>query len=95
MHHTHRHSVHCPTCPTYNVAHIYVQGDNRTMQFHNWRTDSYGHGTQMAGVIAAVPGNNRGIAGINSLETPLHLVAVFAKGDESVRFSELVMAYSR
>lgn len=39
-----------------------------------WMRDGDGHGTHVAGTIAAVSSNSRGVAGINSVDTPIHIV---------------------
>lgn len=47
------------------------------MQVLSYDVDASGHGTHMAGTIAAVPGNRFGVAGINSIGTPLHIIRLF------------------
>lgn len=42
-----------------------------------WNADGCSHGTHVAGTIAAVPANGKGVVGLNSLDTPLHIVRVF------------------
>jgi serine protease len=44
----------------------------------NWYNDGNGHGTHVAGTIAAIGGNNQGVVGINpSGQLRLHIVKVF------------------
>lgn len=43
----------------------------------SWNTDSCGHGTHVAGTIAAVGGNGKGVIGVSPGKVSLHIVKVF------------------
>lgn len=42
-----------------------------------WNTDTCGHGTHVAGTIAAIRNNNTGVVGVNPGSIALHIVKVF------------------
>jgi hypothetical protein len=58
-----------------------------------WTQDGNGHGTHVAGTIAAIQGNNRGVVGVNrSGNVNLHIVRVFDNNGNFIWTSGLVSA---
>ena len=59
----------------------------------DWSTDENGHGTHVAGTIAAVGGNNQGVVGVNnSGGMNLHIIKVFG-ADGWAYSSDLIAAH--
>ncbi|MCO7223399.1 S8 family serine peptidase [Pleionea sp. CnH1-48] len=59
----------------------------------NWYEDGNGHGTHVAGTIAAVGGNSKGVVGVNpSGKLGLHIVKVFNNSGNWAYGSDLVAA---
>ena len=59
----------------------------------NWYEDGNGHGTHVAGTIAAVGGNNQGVVGVNrSGQLGLHIVKVFNNSGNWAYGSDLIAA---
>ncbi len=68
-------------------------GSNNT---GNWYNDGNGHGTHVAGTIAAIGGNNHGVVGVNpSGNLGLHIVKVFNDSGEWAYGSDLIKAISQ
>jgi subtilisin family serine protease len=73
----------------YSEQHVDLRddtGDDLTQQASDsgsgtWNKDSFGHGTHVAGTIAAIPGNGIGVQGTNP-GARLHVVKVF--GDDNL-----------
>ena len=59
----------------------------------SWSEDGHGHGTHVAGTIAAIGGNNRGVVGINRNGTlKLHIVKIFNNDGRWSHTSDLIRA---
>jgi len=59
----------------------------------SWKEDGYGHGTHVAGTIAAIGGNNEGVVGVNrNGEIKLHIVKVFNNDGDWTWASDLIKA---
>lgn len=59
----------------------------------SWKQDSCGHGTHVAGTIAAIIGNDRGVAGVSSNGTlGLHIVKVFDGADCAWTYSSSLVS---
>lgn len=59
----------------------------------SWSTDGNGHGTHVAGTIAAVGGNNIGVVGVNrSAKLGLHIVKIFNDSGKWTTASNLIQA---
>ncbi|HCU66851.1 MAG TPA: alkaline serine protease [Rheinheimera sp.] len=59
----------------------------------SWSTDGNGHGTHVAGTIAAIGGNNIGVVGVNrSAKLGLHIVKIFNDSGKWTTASNLIQA---
>merc|ERR1712038_2179736 len=59
----------------------------------SWRVDGAGHGTHVAGTIAAIGGNNQGVVGVNrNGKLKLHIVKVFDNNGFWTWGSDLIKA---
>jgi subtilisin family serine protease len=68
-------------------------GSNNT---GNWYNDGNGHGTHVAGTIAAIGSNNQGVVGVNpSGKLGLHIVKVFNDSGSWAYGSDLIEAISQ
>jgi serine protease len=62
----------------------------------NWYNDGNGHGTHVAGTVAAIGGNNKGVVGVNpSGKLGLHIVKVFNDQGNWAYGSDLIKAVSQ
>jgi len=62
----------------------------------NWYNDGNGHGTHVAGTIAAIGGNNQGVVGVNSSgKLGLHIVKVFDDSGSWAYGSDLIQAVAQ
>jgi len=62
----------------------------------NWYNDGNGHGTHVAGTIAAIGNNNQGVVGVNpSGKLGLHIVKVFNDAGSWAYGSDLIEAISQ
>ncbi|WP_076415283.1 S8 family serine peptidase [Shewanella sp. UCD-KL12] len=62
----------------------------------NWYSDGNGHGTHVAGTIAAIGGNNQGVVGVNpSGLVGLHIVKVFDDSGSWAYGSDMVAAVNQ
>lgn len=62
----------------------------------NWYNDGNGHGTHVAGTIAAIGNNNQGVVGVNpSGKLGLHIVKVFNDSGSWAYGSDLIEAISQ
>jgi len=62
----------------------------------NWYNDGNGHGTHVAGTIAAIGSNNQGVVGVNpSGKLGLHIVKVFNDSGSWAYGSDLIEAISQ
>ena len=67
--------------------------DGRGNDTGDWFKDEHGHGTHVAGTIAAIGGNGRGVVGVNpSNLIGLHIVKVFDSSAEWGYGSDLIAA---
>ncbi len=62
------------------ASHEDLQRSGVTGHGTTWNVDGCGHGTHVAGTIAALGGNGAGVVGVNPLGVNLHIVRVF--GDD-------------
>jgi subtilisin family serine protease len=62
------------------TGHEDIQRGGITGTGSTWSVDGCGHGTHVAGTIAALGGNGAGVVGVNPLGVNLHIVRVF--GDD-------------
>ncbi|MCT6699683.1 S8 family peptidase [Rheinheimera sp. 4Y26] len=81
----------------YNYGHPDLPGSGVTgyaFSGHgSWSTDGNGHGTHVAGTIAAIGGNNIGVVGVNrSAKLGLHIVKIFNDSGKWTTASNLIQA---
>ncbi len=76
------------------VAHEDIQDDNVSGYPSNWNTDGCGHGTHVAGTIAAL-NNDRGVVGINPNGISLYMVKIFGDDCSASFGSSIVDALNR
>ena len=81
----------------YDRTHVDLQAirvtGNNTTQSGAWYNDGDGHGTHVAGTIAALGGNNEGVVGVNpGNNLNLHIIKVFNNNGEWAYGSDLVKA---
>lgn len=93
----------CITDTGYDLGHVDLPntgvtgddgyGSNNT---GNWYNDGNGHGTHVAGTIAAIGGNNQGVVGVNpSGLIGLHIVKVFNDSGNWAYGSDMVAAVNQ
>ncbi|KAF7764542.1 serine protease [Pseudoalteromonas citrea] len=79
-----------PDLPSTGITGNDGYGSNNT---GNWYNDGNGHGTHVAGTIAAVGGNGQGVVGVNpSGQLGLHIVKVFNDQGRWAYGSDLIKA---
>ncbi len=82
----------------YDINHPDLQSSRSIVTGHSqvgssWTKDGHGHGTHVAGTIAALGGNNQGVVGVNrNGELKLHIVKIFGDDGTSTRTSDLIRA---
>ncbi|MDP5211477.1 S8 family serine peptidase [Pseudoalteromonas tunicata] len=82
-----------PDLPNTGITGDDGYGNNDT---GNWYNDGNGHGTHVAGTIAAIGGNNQGVVGVNpSGQLGLHIVKVFNDQGNWAYGSDLIKAISQ
>ncbi|PAJ74180.1 alkaline serine protease [Pseudoalteromonas sp. NBT06-2] len=82
-----------PDLPNTGVTGDDGYGSNDT---GNWYNDGNGHGTHVAGTIAAIGGNNQGVVGVNpSGQLGLHIVKVFNDSGNWAYGSDLIAAINQ
>jgi serine protease len=79
-----------PDLPSTGITGSDGYGSNDT---GNWYNDGNGHGTHVAGTIAAIGGNGQGVVGVNpSGQLGLHIVKVFNDSGNWAYGSDLIKA---
>ncbi|MDE3273024.1 S8 family serine peptidase [Pseudoalteromonas sp. G4] len=79
-----------PDLPSNGITGDDGYGSNNT---GNWYNDGNGHGTHVAGTIAAIGGNGQGVVGVNpSNQLGLHIVKVFNDQGNWAYGSDLIRA---
>ncbi|WP_105169634.1 S8 family serine peptidase [Pseudoalteromonas sp. T1lg23B] len=79
-----------PDLPSTGITGNDGHGSNDT---GNWYNDGNGHGTHVAGTIAAIGGNGQGVVGVNpSGQLGLHIVKVFNDQGQWAYGSDLIKA---
>ena len=79
-----------PDLPSSGITGDDGYGSNNT---GNWYNDGNGHGTHVAGTIAAIGGNGQGVVGVNpSDQLGLHIVKVFNDQGRWAYGSDLIRA---
>ncbi|MBL4940194.1 MAG: S8 family serine peptidase [Colwellia sp.] len=82
-----------PDLPNNGITGDDGYGNNNT---GNWYNDGNGHGTHVAGTIAALGGNNQGVVGVNpSGQLGLHIVKVFNDSGQWAYGSDIVAAINQ
>jgi serine protease len=82
-----------PDLPSTGITGNDGYGNNDT---GNWYNDGNGHGTHVAGTIAAIGGNGQGVVGVNpSGQLGLHIVKVFNDQGRWAYGSDLIKAISQ
>ncbi len=82
-----------PDLPNTGITGDDGHGSNDT---GNWYNDGNGHGTHVAGTIAAIGGNNQGVVGVNpSGQLGLHIVKVFNDAGRWAYGSDLIAAINQ
>ncbi|TQV81443.1 S8 family serine peptidase [Aliikangiella coralliicola] len=82
-----------PDLPSSGITGDDGHGSNDT---GNWYQDGHGHGTHVAGTIAALGGNGQGVVGVNpSGNLGLHIVKVFDDSGSWAYGSDLVAAINQ
>jgi len=82
-----------PDLPSSGITGDDGYGSNDT---GNWYNDGNGHGTHVAGTIAAIGGNGQGVVGVNpSGKLGLHIVKVFNDQGSWAYGSDLIQAVSQ
>ncbi|NNE57069.1 MAG: S8 family serine peptidase [Hellea sp.] len=82
----------------YEISHIDLPASNLTGNDFGtatgpWNTDGDGHGSHVAGTIAALGGNNEGVVGVNpGNNLPLHIVKIFNDNGDWTNASDLIVA---
>lgn len=70
-----------------------VTGSVTSQYAGNWNNDGNGHGTHVAGTIAALGGNGIGVVGVNpSAQLGLHIVKIFNNNGDWAYGSDLIRA---
>jgi len=70
-----------------------VTGYEGSLTAIDWSSDGHGHGTHVAGTIAAIGGNGQGVVGVNrNGQLKLHIVRVFGDNGDWVWGSTVVAA---
>ncbi len=83
----------------YDITHPNLQSSREIVSGYTqvepslWTTDGNGHGTHVAGTIAAVGGDDQGVVGVmRNGQVKLHIVKIFADDGEWTWTSDLIRA---
>ena len=80
------------THPDLPSSRTIVSG-NSQITSQSWTEDGHGHGTHVAGTIAAIGGNNEGVVGVNrNGQVKLHIVKIFDNSGSWTHTSNLIQA---
>lgn len=70
-----------------------IVSGNSQIASQSWTEDGHGHGTHVAGTIAAIGGNNMGVVGVNrNGQVKLHIVKIFDNSGSWTHTSNLIQA---
>ena len=70
-----------------------IVSGNSQIRNESWSTDGDGHGTHIAGTIAALGGNGRGVVGVNrNGQVKLHIIKIFDNNGDWAYTSDLIKA---